>query len=74
MKTEKRYFYSRTNEYNHSIIDSKEKLIYYVFFDKVTEDKKISQMFNKLLLSDLKNLNRDIDYYLSYAYFVQEVT
>lgn len=74
MKTKKRYFYSQVNEYNHSITDKKEKLIYYIFFDKVTRDKKIAKMCNKLLLSDLKKLNRDIDYYLSYSYFVEQIT
>ena len=65
MTTEKRYFYSRTNEYNHSIIDSKEKLIYYVFFDKVTEDKKISQMFrSEEHTSELQSLHA-----ISYAVF-----
>lgn len=73
MKTKKRYSYSLINKYNHSITDKKEKLIYYIFFDKVTSDKKIAQMFNKLLLSDLKKLNRNIDYYLSYSYFVEQI-
>lgn len=74
MKTKKRYSYTQINEYNHSITDKKEKLIYYIFFDKVTRDKKISCMFNKLLLSDLKKLNKEIDYYLSYAYYVEQIT